>query len=57
MTLHRIPVTLALLSIAIVPISLSAQADTAKAAKKSTTATAKRAGQEALKELLNKLFP
>ena len=41
MTLHRMPVALALLSIAIVPITLAAQADTAKAtAKKSTTTSA-----------------
>ena len=40
MTLNRIPVVLALLSIAIVPLSLAAQGDTAKAAKKSATASA-----------------
>ncbi len=40
MTLHRMPIALALLSIAIVPISLAAQGDTAKAAKKSTTTAA-----------------
>ncbi len=41
MTLHRMPVALALLSIAIVPLSLAAQGDTAKAAaKKSTTTSA-----------------
>jgi len=40
MTLNRIPVALALLSIAIVPVSLAAQGDTAKVAKKSTTASA-----------------
>ena len=39
MKLARMPLTLALLSIAIVPVSLSAQGDTSKA-KKSTTAAA-----------------
>ena len=48
MTLHRIPVALALLSIAIAPLSLAAQGDTTKAAKKTTTtSTAKKSTKAA----------
>src|SRR5689334_16814236 len=48
MTLHRIPVALALLTIAIAPLSLAAQGDTTKAAKKTTTtSTAKKSTKAA----------